>query len=124
MAEILIVENEEDIAELLKLELESKDHNVTVCHDGDSAIESLKQHKYGLIILDLFLPKKNGAEVSFFIRDVLPPDKNTTPIICITGGNIIMDADESAQKIRHFVNAVIQKPVDYNVFHQAVEKFL
>src|SRR5215467_13394920 len=64
MAKILLVEDEADLAGVIKEWLEEEDFNlVETASDGAEAQDMLGGHSYDLIILDLMLPKVDGMEV-------------------------------------------------------------
>jgi DNA-binding response OmpR family regulator len=66
--DILIVEDEADIAELIQLYLAKEGFNCHVCRDGIRALEQFKLIQPDLIILDLMLPGLDGLEVCTRIR--------------------------------------------------------
>jgi len=65
---ILIVEDEADIAQLIQLYLEKEGFTCQVCRDGPAALEQYQQQPPDLIILDLMLPGIDGLEVCARIR--------------------------------------------------------
>ncbi|MEL6138323.1 MAG: response regulator transcription factor [Cyanobacteria bacterium J06626_23] len=65
---ILIVEDEADIAELIQLYLQNENFNCRICRDGITALETFKPFAPDLIVLDLMLPKLDGLEVCARIR--------------------------------------------------------
>lgn len=86
MYKILLVEDEENIASFVKMELEYEGYKVEVCDDGVKGLEFSIENEYDLILLDLMLPKLNGLEVCRRLRKV----KNT-PIIMLTARDDVMD---------------------------------
>lgn len=66
--EILIVEDEAEIAELIRLYLEKAGFGCRVCRDGLSAIATFQEQQPDLIILDLMIPGLDGLEVCARIR--------------------------------------------------------
>ncbi|ASC72610.1 DNA-binding response regulator [Halomicronema hongdechloris C2206] len=66
--DILIVEDEADIAQLIQLYLEKEGFTCQVCRDGLSALERYRQQPPDLIVLDLMLPGIDGLEVCARIR--------------------------------------------------------
>ena len=60
---ILIVEDEEDIQELLKFNIERAGFNTSVCGTGEEALSLLETSKFDLIILDLMLPDMDGLDI-------------------------------------------------------------
>lgn len=79
MHKILIIEDEENLARFIQLELMHESYEVGVVHDGEAGLEEAIQNDYDCILLDLMLPKINGLEVCRKLRKV----KNT-PVIIIT----------------------------------------
>lgn len=124
MPNIFIIDDEPDIIELLSMELQLQGYNISTYNDGDAAMTNLKDQPCDLVIVDLFMPKKNGLEVALFIRNELPDNKKNIPIIGITGGNGLIQANQSSDKIEKFVNVVIQKPIDYPMLNKAVKSLI
>ena len=79
MSKILIVEDEEAIADLEKDYLELSDFEVTIENNGDKGLETALTGNYDLVILDLMLPGIDGFEVCKRIRQ----EKNV-PIIMVS----------------------------------------
>lgn len=69
MSKILIVEDEEAIADLEKDYLELSDFEVTIENNGDTGLETALAGNYDLVILDLMLPGMDGFEVCKKIRE-------------------------------------------------------
>lgn len=69
MSKILIVEDEEAIADLEKDYLELSDFEVTIENNGDQGLETALSGDYDLVILDLMLPGIDGFEVCKKIRE-------------------------------------------------------
>ncbi|GIM27348.1 DNA-binding response regulator [Clostridium polyendosporum] len=76
---ILVVDDEENVLQLLKLYLEADGFEVQVADDGIKAVELTKKHKPDLIILDIMLPYKDGWRVAQEIRRDMD-----TPIIMLS----------------------------------------
>lgn len=79
---ILIVEDEPDIAQLVKLYLEKEGFRTNVAQSGTEALKLLKSERPDLVILDLMLPEIDGIEVCKRIRNA--PDTALLPIIMLT----------------------------------------
>lgn len=84
---ILIVEDEVQIAKVLKLELGYEGFETALAYDGDSGLEMMLQGNFDLILLDLMLPKLSGSEVLRKYRKV----NSHTPVILLTARNATMD---------------------------------
>ncbi len=76
---ILIVDDDENICELLRLYLEKDGFQTVVANDGQLAVEYAKQHNPDLILLDIMLPLLDGWQVCREIRKT-----SDTPIIMLT----------------------------------------
>lgn len=79
MSKILIVEDEEAIADLERDYLEMNEFSVTIRNDGVSGLEEAMKGNYDLIVLDLMLPGLDGFEVCKRIRE----EKNI-PILMVS----------------------------------------
>ncbi len=66
--DILIVEDEAEIAELIQLYLSKEGFNCHICRDGNTALERFRTIQPNLILLDLMLPGLDGLEVCARIR--------------------------------------------------------
>ena len=69
MSRILIIEDEEAIADLEKDYLELSDFEVYICNAGDKGLLATQNQEYDLVILDLMLPGMDGFEVCRRIRE-------------------------------------------------------
>jgi two-component system alkaline phosphatase synthesis response regulator PhoP len=80
MRNILLVEDEENLHEAIKLNLDIEGYNVTSAYQGKEAIVKSKEKKYDLIILDVMLPDVNGFDICETIR----LNDELTPILFLT----------------------------------------
>ena len=80
MSKILIIEDEEAIADLEKDYLELSDFQVTIEHDGAKGLKTALKEEFDLIILDLMLPGMDGFEVCKHIRE----KKDDIPILMVS----------------------------------------
>ncbi len=60
---ILIIDDEKDVADILKDFLFNKERLIDVCYDGLAGIERIQKSFYDLIIVDLVMPKVGGLEI-------------------------------------------------------------
>lgn len=86
MSRILIVEDEENLARFVELELKHEGYETQVSYDGREALELALNEDWDAILLDLMLPELNGLEVCRRIRQV-----KTTPIIMMTARDSVID---------------------------------
>jgi two-component system OmpR family response regulator len=100
---ILIIEDEIDIADTLKIYLEKQGYAVDVKYDGNSGFLALKLNQYDCCILDLNLPGKDGMQIIDEIRDL----EIITPIIMLTARSQIYDKLDG---FKHGADDYITKP--------------
>ncbi|WP_018392960.1 response regulator transcription factor [Bacillus sp. 37MA] len=86
MQTILIVEDEERLAEFLELELKYEGYSVEIAYDGRLGLEKALHQDFDIILLDLMLPGLNGIEVCRRLRTA-----KDTPIIMLTAKDSVMD---------------------------------
>ncbi len=79
MEKILIVDDENDIAELISDILGDEGYKTSIANDGNTAISKVKEEDYDLILLDIMMPDINGTEVCATIRNI-----TSVPIIFVT----------------------------------------
>lgn len=116
---ILIAEDQVDMCMFIKTILESSfDCEVDVAFDGEEALLLLKQNTYDLLITDFNMPKMNGINLIFALRDDL---KNILPVILHTGDSLI----SIKSCINRFDNIYLsQKPFKVESFVQIVKSIL
>lgn len=83
---ILVVDDEQPIADILKFSLEKEGYQVICAFDGEKAVELALTENPDLILLDLMLPIKDGMDVCREIRA-----KSNTPIIMLTAKDTELD---------------------------------
>ena len=76
MTNILIVEDEQNLARFLELELTHDNYSVDIEYEGQAGLDKALSNNYDLIILDLMLPNINGLEICRRVRQ-----EQSTPII-------------------------------------------
>lgn len=76
---ILVVDDEKEIAELIEIHLMSQDYNVTKAKNGVEALKMLDENHFDLVLLDVMMPKMDGKETLKKIRE-----KNNVPVIMVT----------------------------------------
>ena len=79
---ILIIEDEQKTAELIRLYMLREGYEVQVCQDGRSGLQHAREHFPDLIILDLMLPEIDGLDICHFLR--AESDPPGVPIIMLT----------------------------------------
>ncbi len=84
---ILVVDDEETLAEQIRLALTMQKYTVDTASDGEEALDKIFVEPYDLILLDIMLPKKDGFGVLFELRD----ENKSTPVLMLTAKGAIED---------------------------------
>ena len=84
---VLIVEDENQVARLIELELSYEGYQVDIAKNGKEALDKVEKYKPDLIILDWMLPEMDGLEVTRRIRS----DGNEVPVIVLTAKDALSD---------------------------------
>ena len=102
---ILIVEDEESLAQMYKTKFEKEGYLVLVASDGMEGLELAGREKPDIILLDIILPKKDG----FMVLNELKSDKKTSKMKVIMLTNLGQDEDIAKGKkigaLDYFVKA-------------------
>jgi two-component system alkaline phosphatase synthesis response regulator PhoP len=86
-ANILLVDDEENLHEALRLNLEMDGYSVTSAYDGTEALRKVADEYFDLIILDIMLPELDGISVAESIR----VNNNEVPILMLSAKNSSAD---------------------------------
>src|SRR5262244_4185375 len=79
---VLIVEDENDILQLVKMYLEKEGFRTVTASDGTQALKQVRSERPDLVVLDLMLPEIDGLEVCKRLR--VAPQTAMVPIIMLT----------------------------------------
>lgn len=109
MSKILIVEDEEHLAEGLKFNLELEDYEVEIANNGRSALEILAENEFDAIVLDVMLPEIGGFEIAKKLRS----SKNFTPILMLTA---LGKPEDVLQGFEAGTDDYLPKPFDLSIF--------
>lgn len=77
---LLIVEDEPNLLSILRKGFAENNNEVSVCLDGETALEMIINNEFDVVVLDVMLPKVNGIEVCRKLRAI----KNFVPILLLT----------------------------------------
>lgn len=102
---ILVVDDNQDLAEILADILDLNGFYVDIAYDGESAIEQFRKNDYDLAFMDVKLPGMNGVESFLQIRKIKPNAR----VIMMTGFSVEHLLDEA---VRHGAWAVMHKPLE------------
>ncbi len=90
---ILLVEDNEQYAEVIKLHLERAGHKAHIAYDGETALQSVGGIKPDIIFLDVMLPGMDGITVCAKLKG--DPDLMAIPVVMLTGRTAVKDVDEA-----------------------------
>lgn len=82
-ANILLVEDEENLHDTLKLNLELENYSVTSAYDGRQALKAIKDEYFDVVIMDVMIPEIDGIAVTETIR----LQNNDVPILILSAKN-------------------------------------
>ena len=91
---ILLVEDEENLHEALKLNLELEGYGVSSAFDGAAALKAIANEYFDLLILDIMLPEMDGLDVTESIRI----SNNEIPILILSAKNTSADRVSGLKK--------------------------
>ena len=78
---VLLVDDDQDVAEYVRRELEEESFDVVVAHDGATGLRWAERSAFDIIVLDVMMPFMDGLEVTRALRR----QSNLTPILLLTG---------------------------------------
>jgi len=106
---VLIIDDEADVREVLRLHLESVNLNVIEAENGEEAIKLMKSGanllQVGLILCDIRMPKVNGVEAIEYLKENAP----SIPIIVVTG---YPDSELAVSLLKKGVKDYLVKPLE------------
>ncbi|TDJ58388.1 MAG: response regulator [Nitrospina sp.] len=106
---IMVVDDEQDVRDVVRLQLEQKGFNILEATNGQEAIDLLRTGdnmvNVGLILCDIRMPKVNGVECIDFLKREAPG----VPVVVVTG---YPDSDLAASLLKKGVKHYLVKPVE------------
>jgi two-component system alkaline phosphatase synthesis response regulator PhoP len=108
---VLIADDEPDIIEILKYNLEKEGYEVITAKDGDEAIDKAKHTRPDLVVLDIMMPRKNGVEVCEILR--AQPIFKDTLILFLTA---LSDETTQIKGLATGADDYVSKPISPQVF--------
>ncbi len=113
---ILIVEDDRNIADLLRLYLEKEGYDVTIAYDGLKGMEKFREAKPDLVLLDVMLPGMDGWGVCRAIRQ-----DSKTPIIMLTAKS---ETEDKVSGLKQGADDYITKPFEMKEVLARIEAVL
>lgn len=116
MARILAVEDEADLRDLLKEELEAEGHEVVTASDGNDAIEKLASFEPEIVISDVSMPGMDGFDLLEHFRTSYPA-LDDTPFLFLTA---LANREDEIRARKLGVDDYLTKPVDFDMLHSVL----
>lgn len=115
---ILIVDDEPDFVEMLKMRLEANNYEVVSASDGEEGLKKAKEEQPNLILLDIMMPRVDGTTMAQNLK--LNPETKDTPVIFLT---CLFQKDEE-KNMGHLIkgNLLMAKPFDAQELLTMIEK--
>lgn len=105
---ILLADDDQEVADYVRKELEDEGHSVFVCHDGASALSAGRLHAFDIFILDVMMPFVDGLEVTRRLRR----ERIRTPILLLTARDA---PEEVVRGLDSGADDYLTKPFSFDV---------
>ncbi|MDP3479318.1 MAG: sigma-54 dependent transcriptional regulator [Desulfoprunum sp.] len=114
MTSILVVDDERSMRDFLKILLQKEGHTVVTAHNGENALECLKDQEFDLIISDIRMPGMGGLELLGTVKEQNPD----LPVIMITA---FASPDDAVQAMKNGAFDYISKPFNVDEIKSVIE---
>lgn len=119
---ILLIDDEDEIKALMsnyliKSQIDAK--RIITASDGKEAISKIQNQDFGLIIVDILMPRMNGLQLIKELK--LRKKYQNIPVLIISGS---VDADNVKIAASMGITNIIVKPFNYNIFLEKVSRTL
>ena len=110
---ILLVDDDVEVTEYVRRELEDEGHAVVVCHDGAAGLRAAELHAFDIIILDVMMPFMDGLEVTRRLRR----RHVQTPVLLLTARDA---PEEVVRGLEAGADDYLTKPFSFDVLHARI----
>lgn len=117
--DVLIVDDDDDLAQLFKLLLETEGYVCSVAHNGLTALQAISIIRPRLMLLDLVMPILDGFAVLERLES-----KETPIVIVVTGAAAFTGVHNLTNGMKSRVHDVLQKPVSADLLVSTVRRQL
>src|SRR4051794_30978195 len=116
---VLIAEDNVVSQQVARHYLEAMGCNVVVVEDGHAAVAACARQEFGLVLMDLRMPRMDGLQATQEIRKQERPGRHV-PILALTAKSA---SDELARCTAAGMNGLLTKPLDISRLRQALDRF-
>ena len=117
---ILVVDDDKNICELLRLYLVKEGYNVTMVHDGAAALAEFDKLHPDLVLLDVMMPVMDGYTATRTIRRLDRPDAGRIPILATTANAF---AEDRRRAYEAGMNEHLTKPLETELVIKTLAKY-
>jgi two-component system response regulator VicR len=117
---ILVVDDNQDNAEIIRQYLESKGYPISVAHNGDEALRLYETVKPALVLLDVMMPGRDGWEVCRIMRQH-PVLGRSVRIVMVTA---LDDWQDKREALQTGADDYVEKPFDLPTLARTVQRNL
>ena len=117
--QILVIEDDRDMAYQLKLRLEAKGYAVETVQSGSEGLARAREHKPDAIVMDVMVPELDGYRICRLLK--FDTQYEHIPIIVVTARTLEEDRDMALEV---GADAYLTKPVDWKALFSTLENFL
>ena len=114
---ILVVDDNEDNANIIRDYLEAKGYPITVAYNGDEALALFAKDKPAIVLLDVMMPGRDGWQVCRAIKAT--PEGRSTRVVMVTA---LQDWMDKRQAIETGADDYVEKPFELAKLAQVVER--
>lgn len=116
---ILLVDDEVDFVEVLRVRLENSNYEVIVAYDGEEGLERAEREEPDLIILDIMLPKISGFDVCRKLK--IDENFKNIPIIMLS---VKFQANDVNFSMAMGADAYVTKPFEHKILIEKIRELL
>lgn len=118
---ILVIDDVEENADIIRVKLTHDGYNVLVAMDGESGLKLAREHQPDLVLCDIMLPNMDGWEVLEALRSA---DKTAhIPVIFMTAYTTLQFAGEKKRAREHGAVDYLKKPFNLSEMTEMVSKY-
>lgn len=118
---ILVIDDDADTRELMRLVLERAGYRVAIAEDGEAGLQAQRTEPADLVLTDIFMPNQDGPETIHQLRSEYPAVK----VLVISGGAAGLNSSNYLFTAREIgAHAMLSKPIEHEALLSAVRALL